>query len=263
MSPDRLPPTDRRAHRADRRPPAGRRARRLAERRARRRQRHLSRSSKHACEAGVAEGWLCDREGGGIRYGRIFKPADDLHGFSVDVVDMKDIAGPHHTPPAAARSTSIMPLDGDARFDGRPAGWLVCPPGSAHRPTVTQRPRAGALPAAARRIEFTPELAAPCLQRPIHDRTAVLPNYLGGRWQAGTGAGTALFDPVLGTELVRVDATGLDLRRRLRLRPRTGRRGAARPDLRRARRAAGRRRARCCRPTATPTTRSPPPTAAR
>ncbi len=41
--------------------------------------------------------------------------------------------------------------------------------------------------------------------------TELLSNYLGGRWQAGTGAGTPLFDPVLGTELVRVDATGLDL----------------------------------------------------
>ena len=41
--------------------------------------------------------------------------------------------------------------------------------------------------------------------------TELLPNYLGGRWQTGTGAGTPLFDPVLGTELVRVDATGLDL----------------------------------------------------
>lgn len=39
----------------------------------------------------------------------------------------------------------------------------------------------------------------------------LLSNYLGGRWQAGTGSGTALVDPVLGTELVRVDATGLDL----------------------------------------------------
>lgn len=39
----------------------------------------------------------------------------------------------------------------------------------------------------------------------------LLSNYLGGRWAAGTGAGTALFDPVLGNELVRVDATGLDL----------------------------------------------------
>lgn len=39
----------------------------------------------------------------------------------------------------------------------------------------------------------------------------MLSNFLGGRWQAGTGAGTPLFDPVLGDELVRVDATGLDL----------------------------------------------------
>ncbi|WP_420996572.1 3,4-dehydroadipyl-CoA semialdehyde dehydrogenase [Cupriavidus sp. 30B13] len=41
--------------------------------------------------------------------------------------------------------------------------------------------------------------------------TELLSNHLGGRWQAGTGAGTALLDPVLGDELVRVDATGLDL----------------------------------------------------
>lgn len=41
--------------------------------------------------------------------------------------------------------------------------------------------------------------------------TELLSNYIGGRWQAGTGAGTPLLDPVLGTELVRVDATGLDL----------------------------------------------------
>ena len=91
---------------------------------------------KQACEAGVAAGWLCDREGGGIRYGRIFKPTDDLHGFSVDVVDMKDIAGPHHAHPNGEIDL-IMPIEGEARFDGHPAGWLVCPPGSAHRPTVS------------------------------------------------------------------------------------------------------------------------------
>lgn len=91
---------------------------------------------KSSCLAGVAEGWLCEREGAGIRYGRIFKPAPDLHGFSVDVVDMKDIAGPHHTHPNGEIDL-IMPIDGDAQFDGRPAGWLVCPPGSAHRPTVS------------------------------------------------------------------------------------------------------------------------------
>jgi hypothetical protein len=95
------------------------------------------RSLVDACKTGVAEGWLCEREGGGIRYGRIFKPADDLHGFSVDVVDMKDIAGPHHAHPNGEIDL-IMPIEGDALFDSRPAGWLVCPPGSAHNPTVTQ-----------------------------------------------------------------------------------------------------------------------------
>ncbi len=92
---------------------------------------------KRACETGVQEGWLCNREGGGIRYGRVFKPADDLHGFSVDVVDMRDIAGPHHTHPQGEIDL-VMPIDGDATFDGRPAGWCVYGPGSAHRPTVTQ-----------------------------------------------------------------------------------------------------------------------------
>jgi 3,4-dehydroadipyl-CoA semialdehyde dehydrogenase len=38
-----------------------------------------------------------------------------------------------------------------------------------------------------------------------------LPNFLSGRWSHGAAPGTPLFDPVLGTELVRVDATGADL----------------------------------------------------
>jgi Domain of unknown function (DUF4863) len=92
---------------------------------------------KASCEAGVAEGWLANREGGGIKYGRIFKPSDELNGFSVDVVDMKDIAGPHHTHPNGEIDL-IMPMEGDAQFDGRPAGWCVYPAGSAHRPTVSQ-----------------------------------------------------------------------------------------------------------------------------
>jgi Domain of unknown function (DUF4863) len=95
------------------------------------------RTLQSTCRAGVAEGWLANREGGGIKYGRIFKPSDALHGFSVDVVDMKDIAGPHHTHPNGEIDL-IMPVDGDdARFDGRSAGWCVYGPGSAHRPTVS------------------------------------------------------------------------------------------------------------------------------
>jgi hypothetical protein len=91
---------------------------------------------KDACRDGVAAGWLCEREAGGIRYGRIFKPAPDLHDYSVDVVDMHEVVGPHHRHPHGEIDL-VMPVEGDARFDGRPAGWVVLPPGSAHRPTVT------------------------------------------------------------------------------------------------------------------------------
>ena len=52
-----------------------------------------------ACQTGVADGWLCNREGGGIRYGRVLKASDATHGYSVDVVDMNDLAGPHHSHP--------------------------------------------------------------------------------------------------------------------------------------------------------------------
>jgi len=41
--------------------------------------------------------------------------------------------------------------------------------------------------------------------------TTLLANHLGGQWHTATDAGTPLFDPVLGTELVRVGNTGLDL----------------------------------------------------
>lgn len=94
---------------------------------------------KAACETGVAEGWLCQREApgtdGDLKYGRIFKPEDGLDRFSVDVVDMCNIAGPHHTHPLGEIDL-IMPLDGAATFDGHPAGWLVYGPGTAHPPTV-------------------------------------------------------------------------------------------------------------------------------
>ena len=88
------------------------------------------------CHQGIEEGWMCEREGGGIRYGRVFRPADDLHGFSVDVVDMDDVVGPHHAHPRGEIDL-VMPQRGDALFDGQPAGWVVYPPGSAHRPTVS------------------------------------------------------------------------------------------------------------------------------
>jgi hypothetical protein len=84
----------------------------------------------------VAEGWLCRREAGGIRYGRIVKPTPRTHGFSVDVVQMEDLAGPYHVHPLGEIDL-IVPISEQATFDDRPAGWCVYGPGSAHRPTVS------------------------------------------------------------------------------------------------------------------------------
>ncbi len=89
-----------------------------------------------ACKQGIAEGWMCKHENGGIRYGRVIKPAEDLGGYSVDVVEMDDIAGPEHCHPEGEIDL-IMPLDAEARFDGHPAGWLVYGPETAHSPTVS------------------------------------------------------------------------------------------------------------------------------
>ncbi len=88
------------------------------------------------CRRGVDEGWLCQHEAGGIRYGRVFKPDDELQRFSVDVVDMDNVVGPHHRHPNGEIDL-VMPLEGDALFDDQPAGWVVYPPGSAHKPTVS------------------------------------------------------------------------------------------------------------------------------
>lgn len=88
-----------------------------------------------ACREAVAAGWMCNREQGGIRFGRVIKPGPETHGFSVDVVHMQDIAGPHHRHPLG-EIDMIMPLTEGARFDGRGAGWLVYGPDTAHPPTV-------------------------------------------------------------------------------------------------------------------------------
>jgi hypothetical protein len=85
----------------------------------------------------MTAGWMCEREAGGIKYGRVIKSTPDLRGYSVDVVDMDAIRGPHHRHPNGEIDL-VMPLTEEAKFDGRGAGWLVYGPGSAHFPTVTE-----------------------------------------------------------------------------------------------------------------------------
>lgn len=89
-----------------------------------------------ACQDAIEAGWMCNREAGGIKFGRVIKAGPELHGFSVDVVEMNDIKGPHHRHPNG-EIDMIMPLTSNAKFDDHGAGWLVYEPDSAHSPTVS------------------------------------------------------------------------------------------------------------------------------
>lgn len=89
-----------------------------------------------ACHAAIEAGWMCKHEAGGIRYGRVLKPSPELGGYSVDVVMMRDLAGPHHRHPRG-EIDMIMPIDPAARFDGHGRGWCVYGPDTAHSPTVS------------------------------------------------------------------------------------------------------------------------------
>lgn len=93
-------------------------------------------SIEAACKAAIAAGWMCNREGGGIKYGRVIKPDAQLAGCSVDVVEMNDLKGPHHRHPNG-EIDMIMPIDPAAKFDGRGRGWLVYGSDTAHHPTVS------------------------------------------------------------------------------------------------------------------------------
>ena len=88
---------------------------------------------QQACISAIEEGWMCKHENGGIKFGRVIK---DLDGFSVDVVLMNNVIGPHHRHPKG-EIDMIMPLSGKAKFDGAGKGWLVYGPNSDHSPMVT------------------------------------------------------------------------------------------------------------------------------
>lgn len=88
-------------------------------------------------DEGAQEGWLCEREAGGVRFGRPVKPGAEAGRFSVDVVAMPTVVGPHHAHPTGEIGM-IVPTAGDAKFDGMGKGWYVYGPGSAHNPTVTE-----------------------------------------------------------------------------------------------------------------------------
>lgn len=90
---------------------------------------------KSLCAEGEAEGWLMAREAGGIKFGRAVKPGAEAGNFSVDVVRMKDVKGPHHVH-TTGEIGAIMGISGEPKFDGFAEGWYVYEPGSDHHPTV-------------------------------------------------------------------------------------------------------------------------------
>ena len=91
---------------------------------------------ENACHQAISAGWMCAQGAEGRRFGRIIEPSDETHMLSVDVVDLKDIVGPHHRHPEG-EVCMIMPVTAGALFDGKSRGWCVYKPGSAHHPTVT------------------------------------------------------------------------------------------------------------------------------
>ena len=88
------------------------------------------------CAEGEAEGWLMAREAGGIKFGRPIKPGAEAGRFSVDVVRMKDVKGPHHIH-TTGEIGAVMPIAGSPKFDAFDPGWYVYEAGSDHHPTVS------------------------------------------------------------------------------------------------------------------------------
>lgn len=82
----------------------------------------------------LAAGRIADRGEPPVKWGRVAKATDDSLGFSIDVVHMSG-PGPRHRHPGGEVNYCIA-LEGDPRFDGQPAGWVVLPPDSTHVPTV-------------------------------------------------------------------------------------------------------------------------------
>jgi hypothetical protein len=92
-------------------------------------------SLKSLCAEGEEEGWLMIREAGGIKFGRAVKPGAEAGSFSVDVVRMKNVKGPHHVH-TTGEIGAVMGISGEPKFDGFAEGWYVYEPGSDHHPTV-------------------------------------------------------------------------------------------------------------------------------
>jgi len=90
---------------------------------------------REALVAAVHDGTICERGRDPVRYSRLAKPEATPHGLSVDAVWMSGPGIPHRHP--RGEIDLCFSVEGEARFDGHPEGWVVFGPGSEHVPTVT------------------------------------------------------------------------------------------------------------------------------
>lgn len=92
---------------------------------------------EQACRQAWEEGRLTPRQASPeVHFGRVAKPGEATHGLSIDAVEMGGLAAAH-THPRGEVSLCFATKGEDPRFMGKPAGWVVEPPGSHHVPTVT------------------------------------------------------------------------------------------------------------------------------
>lgn len=94
-----------------------------------------ARALRAALVAAVDDGTICDRGKDPVRYSRLAKPGATPHDLSVDFVWMSG-PGIHHRHPRGEVNLCFA-VEGAARFDGHPQGWVVFAPGTRHVPTVT------------------------------------------------------------------------------------------------------------------------------
>ncbi len=90
---------------------------------------------RSALMAAVDEGLICNRGKDPVRYSRLAKPEDTQHDLSVDFVWMTG-GGINHRHPKGEVNLCFS-VEGNAKFDGQPEGWVTFEPGSTHVPTVT------------------------------------------------------------------------------------------------------------------------------
>ncbi len=66
-----------------------------------------------ACHQAISDGWMCSQGGEGRRFCRVIEPSVETNMLNVDVVDLKNIVGPHHRHPRG-EICMVMPVTAEA-----------------------------------------------------------------------------------------------------------------------------------------------------